>query len=87
MKSPCLISRIPLLTLIEHTQESEVVRARRIEMAKWQGQFNAEGKEHGWGVHVCDDGDRAEGEFVDGLMQGWYENITDSAISDLTNHR
>ena len=39
-------------------------------MAKWLGPTNAEGKEHGWGEHVWDDGDRAEGEFVDGHLQG-----------------
>jgi hypothetical protein len=38
--------------------------------AKWLGPINAEGKEHGWGTHLWDDGDRAEGEFVDGQMQG-----------------
>ncbi len=61
--------------LIEHARSPA-----QVVMAKWLGPFNAEGKEHGRGVHVWDDGDRAEGEFVNGLMQGWCadELITDA---------
>ncbi len=53
--------------------------------AKWLGPRNAEGKEHGWGTHLWDDGDRAEGEFVDGQMQGRCVAVTHPAIADLAS--
>ena len=47
-------------------------------MSTWTGSCDASGKWHGRGVLLLEDGGRAEGECVDGLMQGvWLRTRPD----------
>jgi hypothetical protein len=41
-------------------------------MTTWSGPHNAAGVPHGWGKWIYPDGGTAEGECVDGLMQGTW---------------
>ncbi len=50
-------------------------------MSTWTGPFDATGKWHGRGVLLLEDGGRAEGECVDGLMQGvWLRTRPDGTM-------